>query len=280
MTPNIKTRVISSSLRGPISRRVTDRTVTISFTPLGRLLDIAAYYPYNPDDLGKLVAPAADADLLIWAADDTKYTYHAAILTAVPDLLLSANSGPFGQLSYTAMGALTKQSGTANSMFTSATAALSTAGYDYDLSTLYTPGYKLVIGDDTIDSKDGFTFSPGFSFEAVPADAYGTINFRLASIEPTLTFIPIGPDVAKIYELLLFQGTGAGVIGAANTLESTATVSPVSGDGVTLGFANCQITAAALNYGSGDRVGAVTLHAAAGDDSSALYTLAFPTVAA
>ncbi len=276
VTPNIATRTIVSSLRGPVSRRVTDRTVTVAFTPLGRLLDTAAYYPYTPADLGKLIAPGADADLVVWGADGVKHTYHAAVVSGCPDLILSANTGPFGQMQFTAMGALTKQAGAASSMFTAAAAELSTATYDYDLSSLHTPGYKLVIGGDTIDSKDGFTFSPGLSLEPATADAYGTVNFRLAAIEPAITFTPIGPAVAKLYELLLFQGTGAAAIGAANALGAAATVSPVSGSGVTLAFPDCQITAAALSYGAGDRLGEITLRPAANDSDAALYTIAFP----
>ena len=274
VTPNVKTRVIVSSLRGPVSRRVTDRTVTVAFTPLGRLLDVLAYYPYGLADLGKLVAPAADADLTVWGADGLKSVYHAAVLSAAPDLILSANAGPFGQMAFTAMGALAKQAGAADSMFTASAAAI--AGYDYDLSALHTPGYKLVIGADTLDSKEGFTFTPGFALEPVAADAYGTVNYRLTAVEPALTFVPAGPDVAKIYELLRFQGAGAAGLGEANTLTLAATVSPVSGDGVTLAFPDCQLTAARLGYGAGDRLGEVTLHPAADDIGSALYTVEFP----
>jgi len=278
VTPNTKARVIVSSLRGPVSRRVIDRTVTVSFTPLGRLLDTAAYYPYGPADLGKLIAPAQDADIVIWGADGQKVSYHAAVLTGSPDLILSAAAGPFGQMTLTGMGALTKQAGTDASMFTAAAAALATSGYDYDLSSLHTPGYKLVIGADTIDSKAGFTFTPGLTFEAVAADAYGTANFRLTAFEPALTFVPVGPDVAKLFSLLKFQGAAAPAIGAANSLGLAATVSPVSGDGVTLSFADCQLSEATLSYGAGDRLGAWTLHPAADDAGTALYTVEFPAV--
>ena len=275
VTPAVKTRTITSSLRGPVSRRVVDRTVTIAFTPLGRLLDVAAYYPYGPADLGRLVAPSVDADLIVWGADGVQHTYHAALHSALPDLILSANKGPFGQMQFTAMGALTKQAGADSSMFTAASADISGSGYDYDLSSLHTPGYKLVIGALTIDAKDGFTFSPGISLEPVLADAYGTVNMRVTAAEPSLTFTPVGPSVAQLYALLLFQGTGAKAIGLANELGAAA-VSPVSGDGVTLSFAECQLTAAALGYGSGDRLGPCTLHPAQDAAGSALYTVAFP----
>lgn len=276
VTPVTSTRTITSSLRGPVCRRVIDRLVTVAFTPLGRLLDTTAYYPYGAANLGALIAPSTDVDLVIWAADGKQHTFEAAVITQSPDLILAAGAGPFGQMVITCMGALTKQAGTDGSMFTAATAALSTSTYDYDLSTLLTPGYKLVIGGDTFDSREGFTFSPGLTFEPLRADAYGTVNFRLAAVEPALTFQPVGADAAKLFSLLKFQASAA--IGAANTIGATATVSPVSGDGVTLVFPDCQLTAASLNYGAADRLGPWTLHPAADTDGTALYTITFPVI--
>lgn len=280
VTPNTRSRVIVSSLRGPVGRRVTDRTVTVSFTPLGRLATLADYYPFGPADLGKLVAPAVDTPVIVWGADGKQYTYLAAVVSAAPDLILSANGGPFGQMAFTAMGALTKASGADGSMFTYAAAPI--AGYDYDLSTLYTPGYKLELLDgtdavvETIDGKEGFTFSPGYTLEPVQVDAYGMANMRLTALDPALTFQPVGPDVAKLYELLRFQGAAAAAIGAENALGLKARVSPVSGDGVVLEFPDCQLTEASLLYGAPDRLGSWTLNpaAAAGAD---LFTIGLTT---
>lgn len=272
VTPVIKTRVITSSLRGPVSRRVTDRTVTVTFTPLGRLAALAAYYPFGPGDLGKLIAPATDTPVIVWGADGVQHTYLAAVLSEAPELILSANGGPFGQMTFTAMGGLDKQSGAAGSMFTTASAPLT--GYDYGLSDLYTPGYKLVIGSETLDGKEGFTFKPGYALEPVTLDAYGTVNFRLSAIAPALSFAPLGPDVAKLYELLRFQGANAAAIGEANALGMKATVSPVSGAGVTLEFPDCQLTEAALSYGAGDRMGAWTLNPVTDGTAAVLWTLA------
>lgn len=280
VTPNTRTRTIVSSLRGPVGRRVVDRTVTVSFTPLGRLTALAAYYPFGPADLGKLVAPAVDAPVIVWGADGKQYTYLASCLSAAPDLILSANAGPFGQMSFVAMGALTKATGAEGSMFTYAAAPI--AGYDYDLSDLFTPGYKLELLDaedavvETIDGKEGFTFSPGYALDAVPVDAYGTVNMRLTGVDPSLAFIPVGPDVAKLYELLRYQGAAAAAIGEENAIGLKARVSPVDGDGVILEFADCQLSEASLSYGQEDRLGAWTLNpvAAAGAD---LFTLGLTT---
>lgn len=277
VTPNTAGRVIVSSLRGPVGRRVTDRTVTVSFTPLGRLATLAEYYPFGPADLGKLVAPAADTPVIVWGADGKQYTYLASCLSAAPDLILSANAGPFGQMAFTAMGALTKATGADGSMFTFAATPI--AGYDYDLSTLYTPGYKLELLDgatvvETIDGKEGFTFKPGYTLTPVPVDAYGTVNFRLTAVEPVLEFGPVGPDVAKLYELLRFQGAAAAPIGAENALGLKARVSPVDGAGVVLEFADCQLTEATLVYdGAEDRLGPWTLNPVS-VDGAALFTLA------
>lgn len=269
VTPNTRTRLITSSLRGPIERRVVDRSVTISFTPLGRLTSLTAYYPFGPSDLGTLIAPSTDATCIVWGADGKQYTYMAACLSSAPDLILSANSGPFGQMTYTGMGALTKASAAADSMYSYAATPIS--GYDYDLSDLYTPGYKLTLLDatdtvvETIDGKEGFTFKPGYALDPITVDAYGTTNYRLTAIDPSLTLLPIGPDVAKLFELLKYQGSAAAPIGSANAMGLKAVVSPVSGTGVVLTFADCQLTEASLSYGSEDRLGSWTLNPVAVD---------------
>lgn len=279
VTPATKTRVITSSLRGPVSRRVVDRTVTVAFTPLGRLTSLAAYYPFGPSDLGALVAPAVDTPVIVWGADGKQYTYLASALSAAPDLILSANAGPFGAMTFTAMGALTKATGAADSMFTYAAAPI--AGYDYDLSTLYTPGYKLELLDgaavvETVDGKEGFTFKPGYKLDPVPVDAYGTVNFRLSAVDPSLSLKPAGPDVAKLFELLKFQGAGAAAIGGDGALGLKARVSPVAGDGVVLTFADCQLAEADITYGEGDRLGPWTLNPVAVDGED-LFTLGLTT---
>lgn len=278
VTPNTATRTITSSLRGPVTRRVTDRTVTVSFTPLGRLTDLAAYYPFGPADLGKLIAPTVDADLIVWAADKTKYTYVAACMSSAPDLILSANAGPFGQMEYTAMGALTKNTAAAGSMFTAASATIS--GYDYGVSDILTPGYKLELLDasdvvkETIDAREGFTFNPGYSLDPLSLDAYGTVNYRLSSINPALIFAPSGPAEAKLYELLRYQGAGAAQIGEANAIGYKARVSPVAGLGIILNFPDCQLTAASMAYGAADRMGTWTLNPVVDSNAAVLFTLA------
>lgn len=82
--------------------------------------------------------------------------------------------------------------------------------------------------------------------------------------------------MAKLYELLRFQGAGAAKIGEANAIGLKARVSPVAGDGVVLEFPDCQLTEAAINYGDGDRLGAWTLNPVAGDGSD-LFTLGLTT---
>lgn len=285
VTPNTATRIITSSLRGPVTRRVIDRTVTVAFTPLGRLTALAAYYPYGPADLGSLIAPAVDQSIIIWGADSKQYTYAAAIMTSPPELILSAKSGPFGSMEFTAMGSLTKNTAAANSMFTSATAAID--GYDYDVSDILTPGYKLELLDasdtvqETIDGKEGFNFNAGYTLNPLSVDAYGTVNYRLSALDPALTFAPAGPDEAKLYELLRFQGADAAKIGEANNIGLKARVSPVTGSGVILTFPDCQLTAASLIYGrEAERLGPWTLNPVVDADAETLFTLALTTPAA
>jgi hypothetical protein len=93
------------------------------------------------------------------------------VLSAAPDLILSATPGRSGQMRFTAMGSLTKCTGADGSMFAYAAAPI--AGYDYDLSHALHAGLQAgaVNADDTvaetIDGKEGFTFKPGYKLDPI-----------------------------------------------------------------------------------------------------------------
>lgn len=280
VTPSTDSRVIQSSLHGPVSRRQTDRSAAVAFTPVGQLSSLSAYFPYGPSDLGSLIAPAADTDAVIWSAAGVKLTLKAAVITQPPDLILATDRGPLGQMTITAMGGLSKAAGADSSLFDIASAALSAAALD--TSSILTPGYKAELLDadsqviQTLDSEDGFTFSPGLTLTPRKVNAYGTVNFRLTSAEPRLTFTPVGPDEASALALLLLQGASAGGLGAPSTLGRRLKVSPVSGSGATVEFPDCQASEGALQYSASSPRLSQWSFTPAYATGAPLYTIAFP----
>ena len=258
LTPVTESRVIESSWHGPVSTRHTDRAMELSFTPLGVLPSggtLAAYIPYGPGDLGKMVAPGTDKDAVVTTAGGVTITLKAAVISSVPDIHFGTDSGPFGQMTITGMGGTlaNKASGAASSIFATSTGTLSAA---LDASRILTPGYQLTLspssGDDVvIDGESGFDLTLGMTLNPIRVNAYGTVNFQLASVAPELTFSPIGPTEAEALAWLLLQGSSAGPLGSPATLGLSGVLAPIGGQaGIKFTFPDCQITRGSMAFGS------------------------------
>lgn len=255
LTPQTENRVIESSWHGPVSTRQTDRAMEVSFTPLG-VIDgnLSAYVPYSVADLGKMVAPSTDKDVVIVTASNVKITLKAGVITQVPDIHFGTDSGTFTQMSITAMGGLAgKAEGADNSIYTIATEALLA---NLDTSKIYTPGYQLKIGtglstDTVIDGEQGFDFTLGLTINPIRVNAYGTVNYQITGLQPALTFKPVGPSEADMLEMLLLQGSSAGALGSDADLGVGAILQPINNQkGLKLTIPQCQITQGSMLFGS------------------------------
>lgn len=292
ITPVTDMRTITSSYWGKVQKRMTDKFFTIAFTPMGMLNNQAAYWPYSISNLGASLAPVSDLPVTIWAASGVKMVLNAGVITQCPQLILASDKGPFGPMTITAMGSLTKAAGTADSMHVITSAAI--ASHALDLSKILTPGYKAEIihvgggaegvdeVESTFESEEGFVFDSGFSIVPRKTNAYGTVNFKLADVDPKLTFKPFGPTEAEALAFLNLQGASGTKIGSANTLGRKLKVSPVSGSGITLEFADCQLESMSLVYGMSDpRHGEYAFSPVLSitNGVASLFTVTFPTFA-
>jgi len=292
ITPETSMRDVVSSMWGRVQKRMTDKIFTVSFTPMGMLNSQAAYWPYTIANLGAALAPNPDQDITIWAASGVKIVLKCGVITQCPQLILAADKGPFGPMTLTAMGALTKATGAADCMHVITAAAIDS--HTLDLSKILTPGYKAELihvgggaeGADlvthTFESEEGFTFDAGFAINARKTNAYGTVNFKLTDVNPKLTFKPYGPTEAEALAWLNLQGASGTKIGAANTLGRKLKVSPTDGSGITLEFADCQLESMSLIYGMSDpRHGdyAFTPVLKITNGVASLFTVTFPTFA-
>lgn len=278
LTPQTQLRTIESSLHGPVSHRQTDRAVEVAFTPVGMLDSKDAYYPHGPAKLGALLAPGTDAPVYVHTAAGVKLTLKAGVVTRMPDLRLGAGLGPLGEMAITAMGGLGKATGEDESVWESESASL--PADSLDASKILTPGYllKLKSGSTTVhtlDAVEGIEVSLGARIEPVAVNAYGTVNYRLAALDPTVALVPCGLDEAAALGLLRLQDAGA--LGSEATLGLTLSVEPVDGDGITLTFPDCALSELPQAFGnSSPRMGRAVFRPAA-VPGAALYTLTFPT---
>ena len=282
LTPDIKLREMVSAYYGPVDSRVTDKLFNLTFTPFGEMNNNAAkYFPFAVTDIGKLVAPATDTPIYIYTSEGQKITIPAGCIIKCPQLLLGTDIGPMGDMTFAGMGDITKVDAAADTHYKIETAAIAAHSLDPDHAP--TPAYKATLGSEEIDSEKGFTFDCGATLAPRTVNRYGTVNFKLVGLKPSVSFTPFGLTESEIMTYWNIQGTGAAKLGASNKLGKALTVGPANaGDhGITVAFADCQIKSGSMLFGAEDPrhgqyafVPAVKVTAGV---PGALYTLTFPT---
>jgi hypothetical protein len=282
LTPDIKLRQMVSAYYGPVDSRVTDKMFTLSFTPFGEMNNNAAkYFPYAVTDIGKLIAPSTDLPLVVWTSTGQKLSFPAAVVTGCPQLLLGTDIGPMGEMTFACMGDLSKADAAADAHFTISAAAISAHSLDPDKAP--TPGYKALLDTTEIDSEKGFTFDCGAVLTPRSVNRYGTVNFKLTALQPSIAFTPFGLTEAGIMALWNIQGSGAAQLGGSNKLGKALSVQPAetAAKGITVAFADCQVKSGSMLFGAEDPrhgqyafVPAVKVTAGV---PGALYTVTFPT---
>lgn len=286
ITPDIKLRDKVSSYFGVTDRRVTDKLFTLSFTPYGEMNNnLLKYFPFTAADLGKMVAPSEDTPLYVYASTGEKISFPAGCISKCPQLLLGTDIGPMGDMAFAAMGDLGGVDGADDTHYTIETAAI--AAHTHDPDKAPTPAYKATLGTGEtaveIDGEKGFTFDNGATLTPRSVNRYGTVNFKLTDLKPSVAFQPSGLTIAQAMGYWNIQGASAAKIGGSNKLGQQLVVGPANdGDkGISVTFADCLVQSGSMLFGKDDpRHGQYAFVPAtkvtAGVPGS-LYTLTFPT---
>jgi hypothetical protein len=263
LEPDVKLREIVSAMFGPVDSRVTDKMFSLGFTPIGMMNNNAAsYYPFGIADLGKLLMPDVDLPIYIWTSGGEKVTVPAGIISKCPQALLGTDIGPFGQMSLAGLRDYTVEDAADEAHYKIEEAELAEHTLDPDKAP--TPAYKAVIttpavgeGEPTvveIDGDKGFTFDYGATLKPRGVNRYGTTNFKLSALKPTIAFQPFGLSISDIMAYWNIQGSGAAKMGGSNRLGKSLTVKPANdGDkGITVVFPDFKIQSGSMLFGSDD----------------------------
>ncbi len=282
ITPDLKLRELTSSYFGPGDQRVTDKMFAVSFTPIGMMdNNKTKYFPFTVSDLGKLIAPAIDKPVVIWAANGNKLTLPAGVITGSPQLLLGVDKGPMGQMTISCLGDISKADGAADAHYKIESAAVAAHTLDWDKAP--TPAYKCTITDGTtpivLDGLNGFTFDVTAGFTPRACNRYGTVNYKLSTLNPVLTFAPAYQSESAILALLNIQGAGAAKLGGSHKLGQSLKVEPAEAGakGITIDFADCIIKSGSMIFGRDDPRHGDYAIVPAYKTGNSLYTLTFPT---
>lgn len=263
---------VASSSHGVVSRRVLDRRVEISLTPL-MWNDLAKIIPYASANIGDVIYGGTDKPMVITPRNGAPLTIANVAVTGLPSIKLSATQSIMGAMKFTGLVANNSDPATVANFFSFGTVGSNVAQTGLDLTKIPNALYTLAYNSVNYRSQDGFDFEPDLGLEPDKADGEPTLNMRLTKLEARLRFTPTGITEAQ-YNTLLGLGMAFG-IGVAPTGRAAAVTSS-GGPAVTL--ANTIVTTGRAGYGATlNRTGEIELQSVrtvTAGNLAALWTLA------
>lgn len=210
-----ETMELETSLHGKVDERVLNITGKISFEPAGEWESLSVVWPYGSYAIGASIFGSSDLPLVIHSLDGKTYTFAAAAITKMPNIICSTVKTLIGPIEFTAIRAKDTPWGTADSFLAIASSAFSETAFNpsdiltqpYDLSwdTSPTGGAPW----DDFESLEGVVFEFPMSVTPVGTDRDGILDYRLQKLAAMARCIPIGPTTAEILTALKIQGSGA-----------------------------------------------------------------------
>ncbi len=264
---------------GPLSSRITDMVGRLTVTPDGAWTAAAraALWPYASTSPGASLANP-DTPLVIDCNDSlgAKYNAKSAILTDLPQLLLSSRQSMIGQAGY----ALIREDNKAPSEVDSF--LVRTTGNAFADSTLTDASIKTqpyvgvlsgITGLTSIETEEGWTVDFELGTEAKRTDRFGTIDVRFVSLTVRVSCIPINVSVADF--LAAMKGTAVWTPGQAMTGAQLAVIGEDATSGITIPVAD--VVGGSLRFGATDyRQAGITFvseRTLSGGAPQALFTL-------
>lgn len=239
------TQDVPSSLSGPLDTIKTDTTASVKFTPCGQITDdiLAALYPHQTPSIGASLCGSSDKVLLVHSLAGTKVEFLNAVLTGAPSLRLSPVATAFGEATFTALTALGKAPGEANSFYKVSSAAYN-MGYP-DPAGLTGVVYTATFGQISIpDTADGWTVDVELGAEPGTVDSVGTIDYTLSGVTVRARCTPIGLSESQILAALPSDRSRGASLRGSNDLVITGT------GGLTVTLKNATLMTGPLAWGT------------------------------
>lgn len=214
----------TADMHGNLGERLKSRAYEISFTPV-EAENLDKLYPYAVAAIGANIFPAEDAALTIQTLAGQLYTFTRAAMIKMPNLKLSANDQPFGEVTFLALLATSVAPTTDAAFLSIAGSAFSDTNFDETL--VMSPGYTAAFGTSpyaAIESVDGFTVEINLGIKYDYVDNYGLIAARLTTIDVQARFVPTGLTEAQWSTLVAIDGASAVVPGASIGSAATSLI--------------------------------------------------------
>jgi hypothetical protein len=225
---------VTNSAFGIVDKRTKERSVKISFTPVGNISTALAniFWPYitynfQPGDSALKRATAQDPYVTVIPKSGAQYQFFGAVVSKSPEVMLAADKTQIGQLEITAIG---KQgvdwsaSGTdgptgTGSLYTAQAntyaTALTTANFTVaSIKTgPYVGTYGTTIGSGnagTFSTNAGFTVGINTQMQPVETDEFGLFDFTVGDIVATATCAPLDVSADQISAAIPMQTAARG----------------------------------------------------------------------
>lgn len=253
----LETLEVSTSVHGKVDERVTQRVAKVRFTPAGEWESLGVLWPYASLAIGSSIFGAVDLPLKILTKAGTKLEFRAAAVTAMPDIILSAQETMIGQVEFTCLGSDNMAWTTAESLVDVDAAVFDDATFASSSIKVqpYSAAWGVTAPWDAFTSMDGFRVAFGLSTNPIQVDSEGVVDHLLTDLSVSCRCRPIGVSESQLIAALNLQGASAA---RGRSLNSGASSLVISGTGVSVTLTGAAMRSAGMTFGAlSPRVGEV-----------------------
>jgi hypothetical protein len=199
------------STHGEGAPRISDATAAITLTPCGQitadLINILYPVQYKSPVLGARAFPLADVPFLIHGKAGDKVQFGNAVITGLPELILTPTATAFGQATFTAVIKDNMAFGEAGAFYTFP----APSAWDYLFADdQVTVPYSGRWGIQDIITQDGWRVAFEVGLSPVPVDGVGTVDFELQSVTVKATCTPSAMTMQSLAQALRPEGLPLG----------------------------------------------------------------------
>lgn len=205
---------------GAIDSRAVDATVTVRFTPEGRLTTgagsdtVGLLFPYLNPTIGSDIFTSSDVPLTIEDSNSHLHTVIASACMQQPQITLSPNATTLGPCEFMGIRGTGQDWVTADKLYTQAGSGGTFTDSTFKVADIRTQIYSGVWSGITGFSSafytvDGWTIDSEIGVQRIQIDEVGTVKAVLTSVQYIAKCRPLGVSYANITAALKSQGTGA-----------------------------------------------------------------------
>lgn len=271
---------VGTDRHGPLDDRIVDMLGRLSITPDGAWTSAAraALYPYANTKRGASLG--GQGSIIIHCDDGSgnRYTGKAAVLTRMPQLLLSSRQTMMGPAEYTLIREDNKAPNEADSFIVRDTAVFADSALT--VASLKTQAYTGAYGSSIvgIETEEGWTVDFALGVVLKRTDRWGTIDIRFDSLQVTASCVPVNIGVDDILEAI----RAAGPVGwtAGQSMQAAGQAFTLTGEdaSVPVTLANAYAQRGQIRFGATDYrqggISFVSTRVLSAGANTALFTLA------